>query len=87
MTDISHTRQSGKFDITEDVLLENPGVMSTVLATVIVVRCEFMYATKTFEYTAISPDFEEVPEGEEPPYYDVSYDEDTEAVTWVKRSS
>lgn len=87
MPDTSHLSQVGKFDLPVDLLHESPEVMSTVLSTVIVVRCEMIFSTKSFAYEAISPDFEAVPEGEEVPHYDVSYDEETEAVTWTKRSS
>lgn len=41
-----------------------------VMAECLVIRCELRYETMTFEYVAISPHFEIVPEWSMPPKYE-----------------
>ena len=41
-----------------------------VMAECLVVRCELRYETMTFDYVAISPHFDEVPEWMQAPEYE-----------------
>ena len=49
----------------------DPETARAVMGRVIVVRCEMMYHTDTLEYMALSPDFDDVPQGMIAPEYEV----------------
>ncbi len=63
------TRRIGRFALAEKLVSIQPEWAMTILAECVVVRCEFRYDTMIFDYVAISPHFEEVPEGCLPPLY------------------
>jgi hypothetical protein len=83
-TDTTHMRQGGTFAISEEVIKENPELVLKVMGQVIVIKCEYDYLSGTFKYTAISPYFEEIAPGMEPPGYGINFDDTTEEITWVK---
>ena len=62
-------RRIGSFEISQDALLNLPEDAFMMMEDVLVVRCEMMYLRRVFEYHAISPHFDLVPEGEIPPKY------------------
>lgn len=65
-----HTR-IGRFSICRKLVEYQPNTVRDVMGKCIVVRCELMYERDRFEYTAISPDFDEIKHGDIAPEYDV----------------
>lgn len=65
------SKRIGKFAMSRKLVEHDPGTAQDVMGRCIVVRCEMMYMYDTFEYIAISPDFDEVPHGMIVPEYDV----------------
>lgn len=61
----------GKFVISEVQLRRNATDFMKVMAECVVVRCELKFDTMSFEYDAISPHFEIVPEWQSAPEYGV----------------
>ena len=64
-------RRIGRFSMSRQLMERDPEIARSVMGRVIVVRCEMMYHTDTLEYMALSPDFDEVPQNEIAPAYDV----------------
>ena len=64
-------RRIGRFAMSRQLVERDPETARAVMGRVIVVRCEMMYETDTLEYMALSPDFDEVPQNEIAPAYDV----------------
>ena len=64
-------RRIGRFSLAHQLIDRDPDAVQAVMARVIVVRCESMYATDTFDYVALSDDFEMVPAGRVLPEYEV----------------
>lgn len=48
--------------------------ISDMFSRVRIYRCELQYESKSFEYSAISNDFAEVPEGNVIPFYDAIFE-------------
>ena len=63
-------RRLGSFRVSEELLRSHTAEVMKVMAECVVIRCELRYETMTFEYVAISPHFEEVPEWQIPPQYE-----------------
>lgn len=63
-------RRLGSFRVSEELLKCHTAEVMKVMAECVVIRCELRYETMTFEYVAISPHFEEVPEWKIPPQYE-----------------
>ena len=61
----------GRFAMSRQLLERDPETSRAVMGRCIVVRCEMMYAHDTLEYMALSPDFDEVPQGAIVPEYKV----------------
>jgi len=61
----------GIFRIGRKLIEDNEAIVRAIMSRVIVVRCEHMYALDVFEYMAISNDFDEVPQGEIVPKYQI----------------
>ena len=55
--------RKGRFVISKELLFRNPEAVRALMGRCIVVRCEMMYASDMLEYTALSPDFDETPDG------------------------
>jgi hypothetical protein len=64
-------KRIGRFAISRQLAERDPETARAVMGRCIVVRCEMMYAHDTLEYMALSPDFDEVPQGQIVPEYDV----------------
>lgn len=64
-------KRIGRFAMCRQLVERDPETARAVMGRCIVVRCEMMYEHDTFEYLAISPDFDEVPQGMIAPEYDV----------------
>jgi len=64
-------RRIGRFAMSLQLAEQNPETARAVMGRCIVVRCEMMYAHETLEYVALSPYFDEVPQGMIVPEYDV----------------
>lgn len=64
-------KRIGRFAMSRELVERDPETARAVMGRCIVVRCEMMYTHDSLEYMAISPDFDEVPEGTIAPEYDV----------------
>ena len=63
-------RRFGRFELSE-VDVENMTVGARkVMENVLILRAEYMFSTRTFEYSALSPLFRELSEGEQIPFYE-----------------
>lgn len=76
-------RRGGRFKLPVDLIESEPEAVMKFMSGLIVVRAEMMFEQKMIEYTALSPQFELLPEGSEYPLYDGTMDEDGN-VTWEK---
>lgn len=76
----------GKFVINHQFIISCEETARAIMGRVIVVRCEMMYAYAAFEYMAISPDFDEVPDGTIIPKYDVIISDGGQSIEF-KRSN
>lgn len=64
-------RRIGRFAMSRQLVERDQETARAVMGRCIVVRCEMMYAHDIFDYMALSPDFDEVPQGMIIPEYDV----------------
>lgn len=77
----------GRFKVSAEMVHDHPAVVLQVLGTVLITRCEHIFATKTFEYQGFSPQFEVVSPMEEAPIYDVEVEQGENeelTVTWKR---
>lgn len=66
------SNRRGRISISGTLLrTAEPEKLMAIMGRMIVVRCEHLWGSDTFEYEAISPDFDEVQEGCMAPQYDV----------------
>lgn len=56
-------KRLGRFLISDEMLRKNPRAVQRILSKVIVVRCEYLYPNRAFEYIAQSERFDVVEEG------------------------
>jgi hypothetical protein len=66
-------RKLGKFRIPYDTP-RNWEKLLPLMAKMVIVRAEALFATDQIEYTAFSHMFEELSDGEMPPFYEISED-------------
>lgn len=59
----------GKFSIKQQLVRDEPEKVMRLMNNMIVIRCELLYHTLSFEYIAMSPSFEKVKEGDPIPGY------------------
>ncbi|MCO5157903.1 MAG: hypothetical protein M9945_14335 [Aquamicrobium sp.] len=78
-------RRYGKFSIEQDVLIQAPDIVRKVMGECVILRAEFRFQMNQTDYEAWSPGFDPVPDGQEPPSYDVVYSDETDTVTWSKQ--
>lgn len=78
------SRRVGIFEIPIQSIHLMLEVVQRIMARVMVVRAEMLYDRNAIEYTALSNDFEEVPQGHIPPRYEVMYDEFTDKLWFEK---
>ena len=64
-------KRIGRFAMSRQLVEQDSEIARAVMGRCIVVRCEMMYWHDTLEYMALSPDFDEVPQGTVTPEYDV----------------
>ena len=76
IADPSLPRRLGTFTIPEDLIRENPALVAPVFAECVPVRAEFTIENLTFEYLAISPHFEPIPNWSTAPKYEVQFETD-----------
>lgn len=62
-------RRIGTFEIDSRLVQTHAPIFMQIMGRCIVIRCEHMYEKAAFAYTALSPDFDEVPEGYRGPVY------------------
>ena len=79
-------RRIGRFAMSRVLVERDPETARAVMGKCVVVRCEMMYAHDTLEYMALSPEFDEVPEGMISPEYDVIISEGGQRIEF-KRSN
>lgn len=77
-------RRIGRFAISVLNINENPEAISDILGTCIVLEATASFVTDTINYTAISPGFDELNNGEVVPEYDVEYDAESSEVSWTR---
>lgn len=63
-------RRLGRFRVSEHAVKNHPEDVMQIMRECLVIRCEMRYDTMTFDYAAISPRFDEVPEWQTPPEYE-----------------
>jgi hypothetical protein len=78
-------RRLGNFSLEDQSIYEQPQIVMMIMASVIVVRAEHLLLEKCVNYCAMSPQFEELANGEVIPTYEPSYDEDTGEVSWTRK--
>jgi hypothetical protein len=64
-------KRIGRFALRLELVERDQETARAIMGRCIVVRCEMMYQHDTLEYIALSPDFDEVPQGMITPEYDV----------------
>jgi len=79
------TDKLGEFEIGIDIINEAPQLVKRIMSECIVMRAEYMFATKSVVYQAIHEDFEDRTLGEYPPTYEPEYDEASDALNWSKQ--
>lgn len=62
----------GRFEINAELINSAPELFMAVMGRCIVVRCELIYQN-TLAYIALSPEFDEVPQGEIFPVYRIEF--------------
>lgn len=62
-------RKLGKFTISIDLIENDPGIVFTIMSTVIPVRAEYMFENNAIEYVGICHNFEVISLGEIAPRY------------------
>lgn len=72
-------KRLGRFSVSMDLIEENPEVCRDLMGKCIIVRAEAMYHVGRIDYVALSPDFNEVQEGEYIPEYGVRVHRDGES--------
>jgi len=65
----------GTFLIGQQIFENDLEIVRMVIAQVIVIKCEFDYASRSFVYTALSEKFEEVKQGKMAPHYLAQFDQ------------
>lgn len=63
----------GRFRVSDVMVDTDPTSLLLLGSKVVVVKCEHEYSTRTFDYTALSPMFEEIPDCMVPPEYDIIF--------------
>lgn len=81
----SMSSRIGRFALSQFIVDNDENAARVVMGKCVVVRCEMMYAHKTFEYVAISPQFDEVERGEIIPEYDVLISDGGRCVEFRRR--
>lgn len=81
-------QQRGRMCISDEMLVAAPmSTLALIFQRLVIVRCEHNWATKVFEYDAISLDFDFVPDGMVSPEYQIQCtrcDDGTEHVQFVR---
>ena len=75
------TRRMGRFTVHCELIESSWEILLTLMAKVVVVRCEQLYDRDCFEYTALSELFEEVPMGYLPPMYQIIFTREGDKLT------
>lgn len=79
-------RRLGRFMLSERLMDATDGIywpmVSELMKTVFIVRCESDFVTRAFIYTGVSPYFREIPQGQMMPYYRATFDNETGAIAW-----
>ena len=77
----------GRFSISRAWVEHDAEAVRAVMGRCVVVRCELALHPERFEYTALSPEFDEVSEGAPIPEYDVRGFADLGRVKFIRRKS
>jgi hypothetical protein len=80
--------RQGRFRFPEAVVQENAAALLAVMAEVLVIRCEFLWGERLFDYVGLCEQFDGLEEGDQPPIYDAEVEQDENgavtAVTWKR---
>lgn len=66
-----HCRRRGAFQIQAGLVETHPADVMAILSRCLIVRCELRFDTRSFDYVALSPEFDEVPANIRTPRYEV----------------
>lgn len=79
-------RRIGRFRLHMDLMSTVDSVewpmISEIMGSLFITRCELRYDTQCFEYVAVSPHFRKVDHGAPVPLYLVMYDNETHRISW-----
>lgn len=78
------SKMIGRFSINKKFIEDDFDLVQKVMGMVVVIRCEFMFASDKFEYMAISNKFEEIEVGTIIPEYTVKVDEGGGNINFVR---
>jgi hypothetical protein len=73
--------QRGSFYVTADLLEDNPEEILTILKDFLILRAEFLYSRRAFEYVALSKHFPPVKEAYRHPVYQLNLTKNKDGVT------
>ena len=84
--DVCITFNPGRFEIDSNLFQSDPKTVVAVLHEVIPMRVEHNYARRVFEFTALSPHFDSLIEGQSIPMYSAEVRADNERliVKWKR---
>jgi hypothetical protein len=85
---MADSTRGGKFSLPHDAVVDDFDLARRILSDVVVLRCEYRFSTKEFEYEAYSEHFDELAPGEALPDYDIEVVYEGEKLTnviWKRR--
>lgn len=77
----------GKFNLSKFIVERDQQTAMAIMGRCVVVRCEHMFYRGTFEYLAISPEFDEIYHDEMPPRYDVIISDSGNSIRFVRTTT
>lgn len=82
-------RRYGQFRLPDELYttLEGLAQVQRILASVVVLRCEYEMMYAHFAYHAWCAAWDVVPFGLRVPVYDMRWEEDTQTVRWIRREA
>lgn len=75
----------GKFELDTELFTEAPDVVRRIMADCIILNAHILIHKEAVEYTALVEQFDDIEIEMPPPDYDLEYDQEKNAVTWVRK--
>lgn len=72
----NYRHRLGRFAVHSAVISRDQLDLLPLFSRVVVVACTFNYATASYDYAGLSPDFDEIPQGSECPTYEWEWTRD-----------